>query len=71
MFQPRQVYSSHLASIGYDSDTSSMVVTYKNGKTSIYQDVPAEVFDTVAKSPSIGEAIHKYVRGKYAHGYAK
>jgi hypothetical protein len=69
MPEMRQVYSSHIDEIGYDAETGELYVTYRNGKTAVYEGVPAEEARRVMSSPSIGEAMHAIVRGTYKHRY--
>ena len=70
----RSVFSSHIAEIGYDPEVAELYVTYRNGKTSVYQGVPPDVAAAVGAvgplPPSIGEAVHAHIRGKgYGHRY--
>lgn len=69
MPEMRHVYSSHVASIGYDPDSSELHVTYQNGKTSVYESVPPGKADQVMSAPSIGEALHRFIRGQHEHRY--
>jgi hypothetical protein len=55
--------------IGYDPDTEELHVKYPSGRTAVYEGVPLTVAATVQSSPSIGEALHAHVRGKYGHRY--
>jgi hypothetical protein len=58
--------------IGYDPDTEELHVKYSRG-TVIYEGVPLAVAAAVGavgqSPPSIGEALHAHVRGKYGHRY--
>jgi hypothetical protein len=69
----RSVYSSHIDEIGYDHDTEELHVKYSSGKTTVYDGVPLAVAAAVGavgqSPPSIGEALHAHVRGKYGHRY--
>lgn len=65
----RRVFSSHVEAIGYDTQSREFHVEYKNGKTSVYMDVPPQVAQLIQSAPSIGEAIHANLRGQFAHGY--
>ena len=69
MPQMRSVFSSHIDSIGHDPDTNELHVTYKNGRTSIYEGVPADLADTVSNSESVGGAIHQMIKGQFDHRY--
>ena len=63
----RPVYSSHIAGIGYDAELGVLRVEYRDGGRYEYEGVPADVADGVMGAPSIGEAMHASVRGRYRH----
>lgn len=65
----KSIYSSHIAEVGYDPDTSEFLVTWDTGKTSVYSGVEAETAEQVMNAPSIGGLIHSVIRGKYPHRY--
>lgn len=65
----RQVFSSHVGSIGYDDAKGELHVAYQNGKTAIYEGVPPMVARNVMGSASIGSALHSQVRGQFKHRY--
>lgn len=67
----RSVYSSFVTHIGYDPLTQFFYVAYKNGQRVAYGGVPADVADSIMKAPSIGEALHMHVRGKFQFRYLK
>lgn len=67
MPEMRGVWSSYVASIGYDAATNELHVEYKNGKTTVYDAVPADVAGQVLTSMSIGEALHGLVRNRYPY----
>jgi hypothetical protein len=76
MPEMRPVFSSHISEIGYDADANELHVTYRNGQrivTAIYEGVPADKAAAVGAlgttPPSIGEALHEHIRGKYKHRY--
>ena len=70
MPEMREIFSSHIAAVGYDPGTQDFHVTWqKGGRTSVYGGVPPEVASQITSSPSIGEALHALVRGKYSHRY--
>lgn len=48
--------SSLLDSYGYDAESKTLAVKFKNGgKTYHYPDVPADVFDNLSKAESSGQ----------------
>ena len=63
----RPVFSSHIDTIGYDSDAKELHVTYQNGKAVVHSDVPADVAGKVTGAASIGKAIHEHITGRYSH----
>lgn len=65
----RRVFSSHVSSIGYDPASKELHVEFKNGKTAVYMDVPSDVAKMVTDAPSVGTALHQFIKDKYAHGY--
>ena len=63
------VFSSVVASVGYDSDTSELLVTWKNGKTSAYAGVPEGVAQQLANAPSVGTMVNAEIKNVYPHRY--
>lgn len=63
----RPVFSSRAQSVGYDDQAQEMVVTWKNGKKTVYADVPEDVAADLANSPSVGSMINDQITGKYRH----
>lgn len=63
------VFSSNVERMGYDEFSKDMFVEWKTGKTSVYADVPEEVFTDVSNSYSVGNALREQVIGKYKHSY--
>ena len=62
------VYSSHVNEIGYDTETSEMLVRWDSGKVSGYQGVSEIEADQIAKAPSVGSALRQ-IKGRYPHRY--
>ena len=61
------VESSHVASIGYDSDTSTLEVEFQDGSVYQYFDVPETVFDGFIAAPSKGVYFHQQIRDVYRY----
>lgn len=66
----KQVYSSWVAEIGYDAETETLVYKTRGGTTIIHPDVPLDIAEKVGAigehtPPSIGEALHEFVRGRF------
>lgn len=67
----RPIHSSHVNAIGHDPETNELHVTWQDGKTSIYSDVPAAKAAQIAGSWSVGKALTEQVKnGNHAHRYA-
>jgi len=65
----RNVFSSMAQSIGYEADTSEMIVTWKNGRRSSYSGVPEDVALSAANAASVGEFLNSEIKPIYAHRY--
>lgn len=70
----KTVFSSTVARLGYDPTSKELHVEFrgkngKAGKTAVYIDVPSDVAALVVDAPSVGTALHQFIKGKYAHGY--
>lgn len=78
MPEMRDVYSSHVAQIGYED--GELHVVYSRGKSAgkpvVYSGVPPEVAAQIVSAPSVGAALHaliKVPRGadpRYPHRYS-
>jgi len=60
-------FSSWIAKVSHDPDTNTLTLHYTDGGGTIYENVPPEAYDSITQSPSIGTAIHAFVRGNYPH----
>lgn len=67
--QLKSVFSSHISKVGYDAESKELHVEFKNGKTAVYMDVPADVAQQVTDAPSVGTALHEIIKGRFPHGY--
>lgn len=65
----KSVFSSHVSKVGYDAGSKELEIEFKNGKTAVYQDVPSDVANLVVNAPSVGSAIHTFLKGRFAFGY--
>ena len=61
------VTSSNVASIGYDEDSSTLEIEFKNGATYQYFDVPENVFTELRDADSIGEYLAARIKGTYRY----
>lgn len=67
----KNVFSSFVQSVHYNADDLSLTVNYKDGGSSTYVGVPPGVGRAVEQAPSVGEALHEQIRGRYAHQSTK
>jgi len=65
------VASSYVDALGYDDGSMSFYVQWKNGTVSRYADVPAGIASDVMNAQSIGQAIHRQIKGRYQHEYVQ
>lgn len=59
------VASSMLRAIGYDAETQTVSVQFKNGDIWHYTEVPQDVYDYVRLAPSVGSAFVQYIRDTF------
>lgn len=65
----KQVFSSNVDVVSYDAATAELGVTWKNGRTSIYDGVPAEIADQCMSAWSVGKFIKQSIIPIYPHRY--
>jgi len=65
----QNVFSSNVSEVGYDSDTSELLVTWQSGKQSAYKGVPEDVALRLANAPSVGQMINDEIKPYYSHSY--
>lgn len=61
------VSSSNVESIGYDPDSSTLEVEFKNGSVYQYFDVPEQIFNDLINAGSIGSYLASVVKGTYRY----
>lgn len=60
------VTSSNIGAVGYDPATRELSVSFKNGKTYHYPDVPVEHFDGLRDPKrSAGSYFHQHIRSAF------
>jgi hypothetical protein len=70
MIEWHSPFSDSVARLGHDPDTNIMYVTWKNGgRTSLYQDVSPEKFDTARKSTSVYTFVRNEIMPWHKHSY--
>ena len=61
------VTSSNVESIGYDADSSTLQVEFKNGSTYQYFDVPENIFIGLRDADSVGGYLAARIKGTYRY----
>ncbi len=62
--------SSNISQFCYDADNSTLIVTFKNGSTYNYYDVPNNIYEGMKGAPSKGSYLAQYVKGHYRYARA-
>ena len=66
----KDVYSSNVSLVGYDTETKELAITWTKGKRSIYSDVPEELAEQLVNAPSVGTMLNGEIKPYYKHRYA-
>lgn len=61
------VSSSNIAAIGYEADTLTLEVEFRNGSVYQYHGVPPETFDSFMQASSKGAFLNTNIRNSYGH----
>lgn len=62
-----RVNSSNVASVGYDSDNSTLQIEFNNGTLYQYFDVPETIFIGLRDAGSVGGYLAEHVKGTYRY----
>lgn len=63
----KHVDSSNIKAVGYDEDSSTLQVEFKNGGTYQYFDVPERVFEELRDASSVGGYLASNIKGVYRY----
>jgi len=63
----QDVQSSALKSVGYDGGREVLVITFVNGTTYEYSDVPRHVYQELMRAPSKGTHFNANIRDQYSY----
>ena len=61
------VDSSNLESIGYDSESSTLEIHFKQGSAYQYFDVPERIYDQLLSAESPGRFLSEQIKGVYRY----
>lgn len=59
------VQSSNVKSVGYDPDSKTLAIEFKDGSVYHYHDVESSAHEELMGSKSIGKHIHSAIKGNY------
>ena len=59
------VDSSNVEAVGYDEDSATLQVTFNNGASYQYFDVPERLFNELRDAGSVGGYLHQHIKGTY------
>ncbi len=63
------VFSSVATEVGFDEQMGGMVVTWKNGKRSLYSGVSEDTAVECSKAASVGIFLNNEIKPNYRHQY--
>lgn len=58
--------SSFVTNVSWDPNSEVLMIRFVSGSTWAYHDVPEEVYESLVRSPSVGEYFNKNIRNKYS-----
>lgn len=61
------VTSSNVESVGYDLNTQTLEVEFKNGNIYQYFDIPETIYDAMVKADSAGKFLINNIKGVYRY----
>lgn len=61
------VDSSNVAAIGYDENSLTLQIEFKNGATYQYFDVPEALFSGLTRADSAGTYLAAHIKGSYRY----
>ena len=61
------VVSSNVASVGYDEDSLTLEIEFKNGTIYQYFDVSKNIYDGLIGADSVGGYLASHIKGKYRY----
>lgn len=64
------VSSSNVESVGYDEDSGTLEVEFKNGTLYQYFDVPQGTYDGLVSADSVGGYLAANIKGVYRYSRA-
>ena len=63
--EQNQGYSSDLAAVGYDEESQTLAVKFRNNAVYQFYDVPQDIFKNLLQSESKGDYFYTHIRNIY------
>ncbi len=63
----REVSSSTITRVAYDSTAMTLFVEFRNGTVYEYFDIPQNIYDELIMSPSVGRYLAQNIKGMYRY----
>ncbi len=61
------VQSSNVTSVGYESDTRTLLVRFKSGDLYKYRNVPPEVYKGLLMAESVGKYLNQHIKKTFKY----
>ena len=61
------VDSSNVAAVGFDEESQTLQIEFKNGAAYQYFDVPEAIYKGLLGAPSVGQFLNQQVKGSYRY----
>lgn len=65
------VTSSNLVSVGYDPETQTLEIEFKEGRVYQYYKVPVEIYQGLMAAGSKGSYFYSHIRGRFGDTQVK
>lgn len=63
----KEVDSSDLLAVGYDADSSTLIVRFKRGNEYEYRDVEPNIYNELLNAASVGKYFNQYIKNNYSY----
>jgi hypothetical protein len=67
----KNVFSSHIETVGFNDETGELEVTWKNGRVSAYEGVDEGTALALANALSVGTMLHEEIKPNFRHRYIR
>jgi len=61
------VSSSNVATVGYDSETQTLIIEFNNGGVYQYFDVSQDIYEALISADSVGKYLNANIKGYYRY----